>query len=97
MKEKNKKIEISELKEKLSAQGEAYFKIKVIPGASKTEIKEMMADGTIKISVAAQPEKGKANLELINFLRAEFRAREVKIISGATSRIKLVKIVITNH
>jgi uncharacterized protein len=71
-----------------------YIRIKVIPGAPKTEIKSTMADGTIKIAVAAAPEKGKANLALIKFLAEEFNVSKnnIKIISGVSDRIKLVKI-----
>jgi uncharacterized protein len=71
-----------------------YIKVKVIPGAPKTEIKNTMADGTIKIAVAAAPEKGKANAALIKFLAEEFGVLkdEVVIISGASSRVKLVRI-----
>jgi uncharacterized protein len=71
-----------------------YIKVKVIPGAPRTEIKDMMADGTIKIAIAAAPEKGKANQALIEFLAEEFGVRKnnIVIISGAGARIKLVKI-----
>lgn len=71
-----------------------YLRIKVIPGASKTEIKGEMSDGTIKIAVAAAPEKGKANSELVNFLAKEFKKDKssIKIISGLSSRVKLIKI-----
>jgi uncharacterized protein len=72
-----------------------YIRVKVIPGAPKTEIKDMMADGTIKIALRAAPEKGKANAALIKFLAEEFGVpkNSVTIISGAASRIKLVKII----
>lgn len=74
--------------------GELYLKIKAIPGAPKTEIKTEMADGTLKIAVAAAPEKGKANIALIDFLAEEFGVprSQVKIISGAGARVKLIKI-----
>jgi len=76
---------------------EKYIRIKVIPGAPKTEIKGVMADGTLKIALRAQPEKGKANAALIKFLAAEFGVPRAKIaiISGAATRIKLVKIINT--
>jgi uncharacterized protein len=71
-----------------------YIRIKVIPGAPKTEIKGTMADGTLKIAVAAAPEKGKANAELIKFLAEEFGIPKdnIKIISGISERNKLVKV-----
>lgn len=73
---------------------EKYLRIRVVPGAPKTEIKGEMADGTIKVAVAAAPEKGKANQALIGFLAEEFGVPKaaVKIISGAGVRLKLIKI-----
>ena len=73
---------------------EIYFRVKVIPGAAKTELKGEMADETLKIALAAAPEKGEANKELINYLAEELGVRkyQVKIISGLTDRLKLIKI-----
>ena len=80
--------------ENLANNKEIYFNVKVIVGAPKTEVREEMADGTIKVAVAAQPEKGEANQELINYLAKilEVRKYQVKIISGLTERTKLVKV-----
>ncbi len=36
-------------------------RVKVIPRSAKTEIAGEMADGTLKVKIAAPPEKGKAN------------------------------------
>ena len=71
-----------------------YLRIKVIPKSPKSEIVETMADGTIKIRVAAPPEKGKANAELIKFLAKHFKMEKssITIISGKTDQLKLVKI-----
>jgi len=41
--------------------------------------------------VNAQPEKGKANLEIIKFFKKKMKLN-IQIISGKTSRKKLVKI-----
>lgn len=80
--------------ENLANNKEIHFKVKVIPGAPKTELREEMADGTIKVALAAKPENGEANQELINYLAKllEVRKYQVKIISGLTERIKLVKV-----
>ncbi len=71
-----------------------YLRIKVIPGSAKTEIKGEMADGTIKVAIAASPEKGRANRELADFLARELGVdkNDITIISGAATRLKLVKI-----
>jgi len=80
--------------EKLEKQGEVYLRIKARPGAAKSEVKDILEDETIKINIAAEPEKGKANIELINFVSKTFAVNknDVKIISGMTDKVKLVKI-----
>jgi uncharacterized protein len=66
------------------------LRVKVIPRSPKTEIVGTMADGTLKIRIAAPPEKGKANAELIRFLRAHYGAERAEIISGHTASLKMV-------
>jgi len=80
--------------ENLANNKEIYFKVKVIPGAPKTEIREEMADGTLKVALAAAPEKGEANRELINYIAKALGVRkyQVKIISGLAERAKLLKV-----
>ncbi|MBI3682919.1 MAG: DUF167 domain-containing protein [Acidobacteria bacterium] len=70
------------------------LKVKVIPGSSRTEMTGVMADGTIKIRVAAPPEKGKANAELCAFLARHYGVprRNVEILTGETSARKQVLI-----
>jgi len=84
----------SDIQTQLANKGEAYLAVKVIPGSSKTEFRELLADGTYKIAVAAAPEKGKANLELIKFLAKELGVLKTRlvIINGAGERLKLIKI-----
>jgi hypothetical protein len=78
-----------------SQKGEIYLRVKVRPNASKTCIKEVMSDETIKIDLAAAPIKGKANQELVKFLARKLGvvAGKIKVISGAGDRVKLVKII----
>lgn len=83
--------------EEFNKKGETYLKVKANPGMSKTEIKGILKIGDeeiLKINIAAPPEKGRANLELIRFLAREFKAgkNKVNLISGAGDRIKLIKI-----
>jgi hypothetical protein len=68
------------------------FRVKVIPRSAKTEIVGTMADGTLKIRIAAPPEKGKANEELIRFLAAHYGVKGVEIISGHTAALKIVRL-----
>lgn len=86
---------LPEIKNKLKGNGEIYLRVKARPAASKNEIKDIMADGSIKIDISAPPVGGKANKELIKFLSQEFVVPKdnIKIISGAGDKIKLIKIV----
>lgn len=53
-----------------------------------------MADGTVKIKLAAVPEDGKANAALLAFLAAHYGApvAAVELLSGATSPRKRVRV-----
>ncbi len=81
---------MNELLRKRLEEGSA-FRVKVIPKSPKTEIVGELGDGTIKIKVAATPERGKANAELCAFLARE-TGGEVEVISGQTSPVKLVRV-----
>jgi len=85
---------LSNYRDKLANNKEIYLRVKVLPGAGKTDFLDTMADGTIKIALAAAPEKGKANQELINFLATELEVRkyQLRIVSGAGDRLKLIKV-----
>jgi uncharacterized protein (TIGR00251 family) len=71
-----------------------YLRVKVIPKSSKNEMVETMGDGTLKIRIAAPPEKGKANAELIRFLSQHLKVdkTQISIISGKSDALKLIKI-----
>ena len=62
--------------------------IKVIPN-SKTE--EIIEADPLVVRVKAPPTKGKANKAVVDLLSAHFKAN-VRIVSGATSRKKIVEI-----
>lgn len=68
--------------------------VKVVPKSSRSEIVEIQADGTLRVKVAAAPEKGKANAELCDFLAKEFRVSrsKVEVVTGHTSPRKQVVI-----
>ncbi len=79
-------------KVELKKNGLIYLKIKVLPNANQTKFRELMSDDTLKITIKAPPTDGKANQVLEKFLKKEFSASEIKIISGQKDRIKLVKL-----
>jgi uncharacterized protein (TIGR00251 family) len=79
----------------MSEKGEPnYYRVKVIPKSPRSELVETMADGTLKIRIAAPAEKGQANAALVKFLSEHFAVPKetVTIISGQSNRLKLVKI-----
>ena len=81
---------VFELNEK---DGAVTIKVKVQPRAPRTEIVGEHA-GTLKLRVAAPPVDGKANEECRRFLAKLFgvSATSVEIISGETSRDKVIRI-----
>jgi uncharacterized protein len=70
------------------------LKVKVTPRAPRTEFAGEMSDGTLKIRVAAPPDKGQANEELCDFLARHYNVprAQVEVISGQTATRKLVKL-----
>lgn len=70
------------------------LRVKVVPKSSRNEIVGPMADGTLKVKIAAAPEKGKANAELCAFLAKHFGVPKsaVTIVTGETSTLKRVRV-----
>lgn len=83
------------LARKLGNAGTAVIRVKVIPKSARTEIVGELADGALKIKVAAVPERGKANAELCAYLAREIGVprSNVEVVSGQTSPVKAVRIV----
>ncbi len=69
------------------------LQIKVIPGASANTVVGLEGD-SVKLKIAAPPEKGKANKEIIAFLSEliGIKKKNLVIEKGEKSRIKLVRI-----
>jgi len=69
-------------------------RVKVIPRSARNEIAGEMADGTLKVRIAAAPEKGKANDALCAFLGEHYGVprNAVTIISGHSAALKLVRV-----
>jgi uncharacterized protein len=58
----------------------------VVPGASRTEIKGLHGD-RLRIRVAAPPEGGRANREVVELIGQRCGSR-AELVSGSTSRHK---------
>ena len=78
--------------------GHFLLYIKVTPNSSKNKIGEKIVDEKgqeyLKINVAAVPEDGKANDEVIKFLAKTLKISKskIEILRGETSRMKVVRI-----
>jgi uncharacterized protein len=72
--------------------------VKITPSAGRNEILSLTND-IWRIKIAAPPEKGKANKELIEFLseRLGIKKDSVIIIKGQTSHNKIVAISGVSH
>jgi len=68
------------------------LEIKVVPKSSRHEVVEK--DGVLRAYLKAAPDKGKANEELVELVAERFgvKKRDVTIITGATSRKKIVEV-----
>jgi uncharacterized protein (TIGR00251 family) len=85
---------IDVLKTQLKAEGEITFRVKARTGAPESRFRGPLGADTFKVDVAAIPEDGKANAELIDFLAHEFGVtkHQVTIVFGETSKHKIVRI-----
>ena len=68
------------------------FKIIVKPNSSKNQIIKWDSDKrAFRVNIKARPESGKANLEIIKYF-SKLLKKDIKIISGLTSKQKILKI-----
>lgn len=72
----------------------AALAVRVTPRASRNEILEILADGTVKIHLTAPPVEGQANQALIQFLAnvLDVAPSKIDIVAGLNGRDKLVSI-----
>lgn len=70
------------------------FRVKVIPKASCSELVEWEND-ELKVRLAAVPEKGEANAELLRYLAdiLDIGKSKVLLVQGATSRHKRICVI----
>ncbi len=67
-----------------------HIRIQVKSNAKKTEILEEQ-DGFLKIAISSPAQDGKANAELIKFLKKE-KGWKATILKGKTSKSKIVSV-----
>ncbi len=85
---------IAILRDQLLRDKRLTLSVKVTPKSSRNEVTGFLDDGTMKLKVAAVPEKGKANAEVCDFLAVQFGVskRSVQIVRGGTSSLKHIVI-----
>jgi len=85
---------LEKIKKKLQTEEIVFLNLKVIPGSRQNSFGEEMTDGTLKISIKGEAEKGEANRELEKYLSRvlEVSPDHVKIVSGKKGRKKRIKI-----
>lgn len=74
--------------------GQGYLlRLTVVPGAQRTQVVGLYGD-RLKVRLAAPPEKGAANRELIDFLARSLNLPKssLKLTLGAQSRSKVVAV-----
>lgn len=74
--------------------GQGYLlRLTVVPGAQRTQVVGLHGD-RLKVRLAAPPEKGAANQELLAFLslRLQVPKGALRLASGAQSRAKVVEV-----
>lgn len=78
----------------LAEAGHVDLMMRVRPHAVKTQYVSTLEDGSIKIDLNAPAEEGRGNDALIRFLADGFQVPtgNVKILSGKTARLKLVRV-----
>jgi uncharacterized protein (TIGR00251 family) len=72
----------------------AALAVRVITHAPHTELVGIQEDGTLKVRLAAVPQKGKANQVLIEFLADVLRVApgKLELVAGQSGRNKLVTV-----
>jgi len=85
---------LPQLQAELAASGSLYLRVKAHPSAKQSGLKGLMSDNTLKVDVSAPANQGKANQELLKLLAHNFgvKINQVKLLSGASDRVKLIKI-----
>ncbi len=77
----------------VTRNGEATFRVRVVPRASRNEIVGVQGEA-LKVRLAAPPVEGRANEALVTFLAEVLglRPRQVRVLSGHTGREKVIAV-----
>ena len=72
-------------------EGGIELALKVVPGASRPGIAGVLGD-RLKVRVAAPPQRGKANREVVALLRDWLGVRDVAIVAGHGRPEKIARV-----
>jgi uncharacterized protein len=82
------------IRQEFLSKGSLVIPVKVIPRAQRNEVAGFLDDGSLKLKVAAVPDKGEANCEVCRIVAELFGVpeRQVTIVSGRASQRKRVSV-----
>lgn len=85
---------LTKFRQQLAQEGKIDVLIRARPHAAKSQLIDVLDDGSLKIDIAAPAEEGKGNAVLAKFIGELFEvpSSRVKILSGKAARLKLVRI-----
>lgn len=71
-----------------------YLSVRAVPGSAQTEVVEVLTDESVKIRLKARAEQGQANTELMRYIAETMNVprKNITLLSGASARLKLVRI-----
>lgn len=87
-------MNLLELQDKTKLGKDFSFRVKVSPGANKTEWQEPLSDDIWRLKVKSAPEKGRANAEVIEFIALFLgvNKKRVEITGGGGARLKRIRV-----
>ena len=90
----NPQAGLQRLRAALVREGTVTFKVKAVPRAAVSEVVGLTTDGSLKVRIAAVPDKGKANEELRHALADWFQVprSNVELLQGETSQRKVLRV-----
>lgn len=72
----------------------AALAIRITPRASKNDVIDILADGTVKVHLTADPSDKKLDEQLLKLLaeKLDISQERLEVVAGATGRDKLVSV-----
>lgn len=85
---------LSPIRDRLRSHGEVVFAVHVRPSSAKTALRPSLANGTLRLTVAAPPEHNKANAAVIRFFSRELGVPPsgFQMLSGQSSSKKIFRV-----